>query len=99
MLKLKQVIIRKIESKFKDSKYVADIVKINDETGCGGLHGYTDINDPALDEYRDWINFHIRMMESMNASKMMRMLNSEIKMYIPHSRGDKRRAILPWGTK
>lgn len=28
------------------------------------------INDPALDEYRDWINFHIRMMESMNASKM-----------------------------
>lgn len=43
MLKLKQVIIRKIESKFKDSKYVADIVKINDETGCGGLHGYTDI--------------------------------------------------------
>lgn len=26
MLKLKQVIIRKIESKFKDSKYVADIV-------------------------------------------------------------------------
>lgn len=70
MLKLKQVIIKKIESKFKDSKYVADIVKINDKTGCGGLHGYTDINDPALDEYRDWINFHIRMMESMNASKM-----------------------------
>ena len=35
MLKLKQVIIRKIESKFKDSKYVADIVKINDnEFGC-----------------------------------------------------------------
>lgn len=29
MQKLKQVIIRKIESKFKDSKYVADIVKIN----------------------------------------------------------------------
>ena len=25
---------------------------------------------PALDEFRDWINFHIRMMESMNASKM-----------------------------
>lgn len=44
MLKLKQVIIRKIESKFKDSKYVTDIVKINDETGCGGFHGYTDIN-------------------------------------------------------
>ena len=39
MQKLKQVILRKIESKFKDSKYVADIVKINDETGCGGLHG------------------------------------------------------------
>lgn len=70
MQKLKLVILRKIESKFKDSKYVADIVKINDKTGCGGLHGYTDINDPALDEFRDWINFHIRMMESMNASKM-----------------------------
>ncbi|WP_418323537.1 hypothetical protein [Segatella sp.] len=49
---------------------MTDIVKINDETGCGGFHGYTDINDPALDEFRDWINFHIRMMESMNASKM-----------------------------
>lgn len=30
MQKLKLVILRKIESKFKDSKYVADIVKIND---------------------------------------------------------------------
>ena len=28
MQKLKQVILRKIESKFKDSKYVADIPKI-----------------------------------------------------------------------
>ena len=32
MLKLKQVIIRKIESKFKDSKYVADIVNLKSAT-------------------------------------------------------------------
>lgn len=48
MLKLKQVIIRKIESKFKDSKYVADIVKINDKTGCGGLHGLLTSTTPPL---------------------------------------------------
>ena len=45
-------------------------LKINDKTGCGGLHGYTEHQRPPLDEYRDWINFHIRMMESMNANKM-----------------------------
>lgn len=48
MQKLKLVILRKIESKFKDSKYVADIVKINDETGCGGLHGLTSTTPPLM---------------------------------------------------
>ena len=32
MQKLKQVILRKIESKFKDSKYVADIPKIRKQS-------------------------------------------------------------------
>lgn len=67
-MKLKKFVIRKIKSRSKGSGYVADVVKINDSTGCGGLHGYTDINDPALDEYRDFINQNIRMMESLNAS-------------------------------
>ena len=80
MQKLKQVILRKIESKFKDSKYVADIVNINDETGCGGLHGYTDINDPALDEYRDWLNLHIQMMEKMSARKFILTIDENVEL-------------------
>ena len=69
MLKLKQLVLKNVATVCGD-RYMVDILKINDETDCGGLLGVTDINDPVLDEYRDWINFHIRMMESMNASKM-----------------------------
>ena len=46
----------------------------------GGFHGYTDINTPALDEYRDLINLNIRLMKSMNASKFILTVDEDVEL-------------------
>ena len=48
MLKLKQLVLKNVATVCGD-RYMVDILKINDETDCGGLLGVTDINDPVLD--------------------------------------------------
>lgn len=68
MLKLKQIVLKRVPAQ-DGYVYFADVVKINDTTGMGGFHGYSDINNPALDEYRDWIDLNIQMMEKTNAKK------------------------------
>lgn len=77
MLKLKQLVLKNVETVHGD-KYMVDILKINDETDCGGLLGVTDIDDPALDEYRDWINLNIQMMEKMGARKFILTVDEDV---------------------
>ena len=78
MLKLKQIVLKKVETLHDGFVYMADILKINEETGCGGLHGYTDINDPELDGYRDWLNLNIQMMEKMDAKKFILTIDEDV---------------------
>ena len=77
MLKLKQLVLKNVETVNGD-KYMVDILKINDKSGCGGLLGVTDINDPALDEYRDWLNLNIQMMEKMSARKFILTVDEDV---------------------
>ena len=77
MLKLKQLVLKNVETVNGD-KYMVDILKINDESGCGGLLGVTDINDPILDEYRDWLNLNIQMMEKMSARKFILTVDEDV---------------------
>lgn len=77
MLKLKQLVLKNVETVDGD-KYMVDILKINDESGCGGLLGVTDINDPILDEYRDWLNLNIQMMEKMSARKFILTVDEDV---------------------
>ena len=79
MLKLKQFVLKRVKTQDGDN-YFADVVKINDATGMGGFHGYTDINNPALDEYRDLINQNIRLMKSMNASKFILTVDKDVEL-------------------
>ena len=76
MLKLKQLVLKNVATVCGD-RYMVDILKINDETDCGGLLGVTDINDPVVDEYREWLKLHTQMMEQMSARKLI--LNSDEK--------------------
>lgn len=77
MLKLKQLVLKRMQDQDGDI-YFANVIKINDVTGMGGFHGYTDINDPALDEYRDWINLNIQMMEKMDARKFILTIDEDV---------------------
>ena len=77
MLKLKQLVLKNVETVCGD-KYMVDILKINDDSGCGGLLGVTDINDPILDEYRDWLNLNIQMMEKMDARKFILTVDEDV---------------------
>lgn len=79
MLKLKQLVLKNVATVCGD-RYMVDILKINDETGSGGLLGVTDINDPVLDEYRDWLNLHIQMMEKMSARKFILTIDEDIEL-------------------
>ena len=76
MQKLKQLVLKRVKSQ-EDNIYFVDVITVNDATGMGGFHGYSDINDAALDEYRDWINLNIRMMEKMNAMKFILTVDEE----------------------
>ena len=77
MLKLKQLVLKNVATVCGD-RYMVDILKINDETDWGGLLGVTDINDPVLDEYRDWLNLHIQMMEKMSARKSILTIDEDV---------------------
>ena len=77
MLKLKQLVLKNVETVCGD-KYMVDILKINDDSGCGGLLGVTDIKDPVLDEYRDWLNLNIQMMEKMDARKFILTIDEDV---------------------
>lgn len=77
MLKLKQLVLKNVATVCGD-RYMVDILKINDETDSGGLLGVTDINDPVLDEYRDWLNLHIQMMEKMSARKFILTIDEDV---------------------
>lgn len=77
MLKLKQLVLKRVQTQDGDISFV-DVIKINDTTGMGGFHGYTDINDPALDEYRDWLNLNIQMMEKMGARKFILTVDEDV---------------------
>ena len=79
MLKLKQLVLKNVRTVCGE-RYMVDILKINDETDCGGLLGVTDINDPVLDEYRDWLNLHIRMMEKMSARKFILTIDENVEL-------------------
>lgn len=79
MLKLKQLVLKNVATVCGD-RYMVDILKINDETDSGGLLGVTDINDPVLDEYRDWLNLHIRMMEKMSARKFILTIDENVEL-------------------
>lgn len=79
MLKLKQLVLKNVATVCGD-RYMVDILKINDETDSGGLLGVTDINDPVLDEYRDWLNLHIQMMEKMSARKFILTIDEDIEL-------------------
>ena len=79
MLKLKQLVLKNVATVCGD-RYMVDILKINDETGSGGLLGVTDINDPVLDEYRDWLNLHIQMMEKMSARKFILTIDEDVEL-------------------
>lgn len=77
MLKLKQLVLKRVHTQDGDT-YFVNVIKINDTTGMGGLHGYTDINNPALDEYRDWLNLNIQMMEKMSARKFILTVDEDV---------------------
>ena len=47
MLKLKQLVLKNVATVCGD-RYMVDILKINDETDCGGLLGVTDITTQSL---------------------------------------------------
>lgn len=79
MQKLKKFVLKRVKTQDGDI-YFVDAVKINDATGMGGFHGYTDINNPALDEYRDLINLNIRLMKSMNASKFILTVDEDVEL-------------------
>lgn len=79
MLKLKQLVLKNVATVCGD-RYMVDILKINDETDSGGLLGVTDINDPVLDEYRDWLNLHIQMMEKMSARKFILTIDEDVEL-------------------
>ena len=79
MQKLKQLVLKRVQAKDGDV-YFVDVIKINDATGMGGFHGYTDINDPALDEYRDWLNLNIQMMEKMDARKSILTVDEDVEL-------------------
>lgn len=79
MLKLKQLVLKNVATVCGD-RYMVDILKINDETDSGGLLGVTDINDPVLDEYRDWLNLHIQMMEKMSARKFILTIDENVEL-------------------
>ena len=79
MLKLKQLVLKNVATVCGD-RYMVDILKINDETDSGGLLGVTDINDPILDEYRDWLNLHIQMMEKMSARKFILTIDENVEL-------------------
>lgn len=79
MQKLKQLVLKRVQSQ-EDYTYFIDVIKINDVTGMGGFHGYSDINVPALDEYRDLINLNIRMMEKMDAKKLVLTLDEDVEL-------------------
>lgn len=77
MLKLKQLVLKRVQKQDGDI-YFVNVININDSTGMGGFHGYTDINDPALDEYRDWLNLNMQMMEKMGARKFILTVDEDV---------------------
>ena len=77
MLKLKQLVLKRVQTQ-DGNIYFVNVIKINDSTDMGGFHGYTDINDPALDEYRDWLNLNIQMMEKMDARKFILTIDEDV---------------------
>ena len=77
MLKLKQLVLKRVQTQ-DGNIYFVNVIKINDSTDMGGFPGYTDINDPALDEYRDWLNLNIQMMEKMDARKFILTIDEDV---------------------
>lgn len=77
MLKLKQIVLKRVQTQDGYSYFIG-VIKINDSTGMGGFYGYSDINNPALDEYRDWLNLNIQMMEKMDAKKFILTVDEDV---------------------